>query len=150
MPHPDPSRRSRQVDTTAGPGGTPARWHGLFWVLLAVATPAVWIWPRTAAGELELIQQFWIALALLAAGVALTVIQEFRGVLAGDNPVTNGRALLAYVGLILVVTMVSLIWNPPLSPWFVAVALLPAIPAAVAAVRILTHTPTNRDHLTRT
>lgn len=94
---------------------------------------------------MELLQQFWYALGLLALGVAATVIQEFRGLQRGANPVTNGLPLLAFVALVLIVTMVALIWDPPLTPWFVALALLPAMPCAVAGLRILTRSAADQS-----
>lgn len=144
MSDPQQSQPPR-VDPATGRAPGVGRWHGLIWLVIAVLAPAVWIWPRTAGGDLELLQQFWYALGLLALGVAATVIQEFRGLQRGANPVTNGLPLLAFVALVLIVTMVALIWDPPLTPWFVALALLPAIPCAVAGLRILTRSAADQS-----
>ena len=143
MSDPQQSQPPR-VDPATGRAPGVGRWHGLIWLVIAVLAPAVWIWPRTAGGDLEPLQQFWYALGLLALGVAATVIQEFRGLQRGDNPVTSGLPLIAFVALVLVVTMVALIWDPPLTLWFVALALLPAMPCAIAGLRILTRSATDQ------
>lgn len=112
-----------------------ARWHGWAWLAIAFLTPAFWIGTRD--GGLARPQQFWVAIAFCAVGAVLAVWAQRRGVLGRRTARIDGPTTVAYVTATAAVAVVTMIWNPVLTPWYVALASIPSVPCLVAAWKIL-------------
>lgn len=119
---------SRQV-------GTAAWWHGWMWLAIAILTPVFIL--GTREGGLARPWHFWVALAFGATALVLTLLAWRRGVVGRPSAAVDHRATWAYAGAMVGITAIVLIWGPPLSWWFIAVALVPSVPCLVAARRIL-------------
>lgn len=111
------------------------RWHGWVWLAVAIMSPAFLI--GTRAEFLSRAQQFVVALAFMTIGLVLWIAEARRG--GAGQAARNDRPLtLSYVALMIVVASIAIVWQPMGPPaWFVAAALLPAVPCATAAWRIL-------------
>jgi len=112
-----------------------ARWHGWLWLAIAILTPLFVV--GTREGGLGRQWHFWVALAFGLTALVLTVLSSRRRVVGRPAARVDQRATWSYAGAMVGMTAVVLIWDPPLSPWFIAVALLPSVPCLVAARQVL-------------
>lgn len=112
------------------------RWHGWVWLIVAVATPVFLIATRSDALSRE--TQFWIAVGFGALGGGLALWEARRGVVGREAAIVDRPMTVAYAALVVAAALVAIVLNPEGPPaWFIAVALLPSIPALVAGWLVL-------------
>ncbi|MEX2445774.1 MAG: hypothetical protein WD734_00420 [Dehalococcoidia bacterium] len=110
------------------------RRQGWAWLALAVMSPAFLVGAH--AEFLSRPQRFLLAVAFGAAGLALWIVEAHSGDLGPEARRIEGRRTLAYIALMVLVAAIAIVWNPTGPPgWFVAAALLPAVPCAEGAWR---------------
>lgn len=134
--HLDPHRALRETERIGQEVRRRARWHGFAWLAVGLLTPPFLIaigtdaFPREAA--------FWFAIVFMLVGGTLAIWESRRGVTSRATAAVDRPATWAYVaamvGVAAVILMVDITGTPG---WFVALAMVPAIPALVAARRIL-------------
>lgn len=114
-----------------------ARWHGWMWLTIAVVTPLFLLGTNLGDGAPPSLS-LWVALAFMAVGVGLWVADARRPVRGRSAARVDRPATWAYVGAVVIVVVASLVGDPSgLPAWYVVLTLLPAVPAAVAALVIL-------------
>ncbi|MTV24762.1 hypothetical protein FTX61_04920 [Nitriliruptoraceae bacterium ZYF776] len=114
-----------------------ARWHGWMWLTIAVVTPA-FLLGTNLGDDAPPSLSLWVALAFMVIGVALWVADARRPVRGRRAERVDRPATWAYVGATVIVVVASLVDDPTgLPAWYVVLALLPAVPALVAAAAIL-------------
>lgn len=112
------------------------RWHGWVWLVVAMVSPVFLI--GTHAAFLSRPQQFLVALAFGTGGLMLWILEAHRGTAGQEARRIDRPVTLAYIALMVVVASIAIVWEPVGPPaWFVVVSLLPSVPCAVGAWRIL-------------
>lgn len=114
-----------------------ARWDGWVWLVVGLATPAFLIGVQVdaaAAGQLSLI----VAVAFGVLGLTLWALEARRPVTGRAATRVDRPATWAYAATVVAVSVVTIVTDPVGPPgWYVAVALVPALPAVAAAVIVL-------------
>lgn len=124
------------------------RWDGWIWLVVAAVSTVFWIAIR--AELVPATVRFAIAVVFCALGLTLLLWSSWRRASRSNGAVAlyvnrlHRLAMTAYMATMMLIAGVILVWEPPLSLWFIILALTPAIPACVAGWQVLqssTRTP---------
>ncbi len=111
-----------------------ARWHAWVWLIAGASTAGAYVSQAAFAGDLgDVIAVAYVALALLLACYACR-----QRVVGRDAARIERRMACAYLALCaLTVVLESTVVPAWWSPWVIPVGLLPAMPCAVIAWKVL-------------
>lgn len=130
-----PDVAAGQVEQVRRRVRTKGRWHGWMWLAMAVATPVFLI--GTQVDEYSWLS-FWVAIAYMVLGFVLWQVDARRPVRSRAHARVERPATVAFVVTMVVVAVATIVLDPSGAPgWYVVLALLPAVPAAVAAAVVL-------------
>ncbi len=111
-----------------------ARWHGWAWLAVALLTPVFLV--VTASGPSP--SSLWTAVGFMLVGGALWLLESRRPLRGRAAARVDSPATIGYVVAVVAVTVVGLALDPDgTEPWYMALALLPAMPCLVAAWLVL-------------